>query len=145
LDLENLGGCLPVRGLQPGFDGALYVRLGAEFNDLWGVEAELHAGLLPQGGYGGGALTVDFTPVDWFTVAAGPMLDQYDGSSVDTTLATPALGGTLRLDFHPWAARVTTGRSAFTIGVVGDFASALGQSDGQPVGGAYLTLGYAHY
>jgi hypothetical protein len=138
--------CLPVQGLQPSIDGALYFRLGAELNDLWGVEGELHGGLLLfQGGYVGGALTLDVTPVDWFTVAVGPLVDQYESFSVDTTFATPALGGTLRLDFHPWSARVPTGRSAFTIGVVADLAAAFGQSDGQPVGGVYFTLGYAHY
>jgi hypothetical protein len=120
------------------------------------VEGELHGGLSTQGGYVGSALTVDATPVDWFTVALGPLLDAYQSFSADALFATPALGGILRLDFHPWPARTTTGRSAFTIGVVGDLAAAFGQPDGLtgtgapkpsivPVGGVYLTLGYAHY
>ena len=108
--------------------------------------ASFHGGLFTQGGYVGGALTIDATPIDWFTVAVGPLVDEYDGFSNPAT----ALGGTLRLDFHPWAARTTTGRSAFTIGVVGDFAAASNwlNSPGvcaSCVGGGYLTVGYAHY
>jgi hypothetical protein len=145
-----------VSGLQLGFDGALYLRVGAQLNDLWGAEAELHGGTIStsslatgatptQGGYLGGALTIDATPVDWFTVALGPLVDGYASFAATAAFASPALGGTLRCDFHPWAGRATTGRTAFTIGVVGDIAAALGNSDGQPVGGVYLTVGYAHY
>jgi hypothetical protein len=109
--------------------------------------------------YGGGALTVDYSPVDWFTVAAGPLVDYSTTApppgellgNLSTTPATmpatslTAVGGTLRLDFHLAVARKSSGRSAFTIGVVGGYAAALGQFATLPTGGLYLTVGYAHY
>ena len=144
------GICSPDTGLYPSVDGALYLRVGAEFNDMWGVEGELHGGLFTQGGYVGGALTIDATPVDWFTVAVGPMVDEYESLSAGTSFATPtAVGGTLRLDFHLLAARTTTGRSAFTFGFVGDVAAAFGPNhtaaESQPASAVYVTIGYAHY
>jgi hypothetical protein len=97
-------------------------------------------------------LTIDVTPIDWFTLAVGPLVDEYEGFSAnpDGPSSTPALGGTLRLDFHPWATRAMTGRSAFTIGVVGNFAAASNwlNSPGtcaSCVGGVHLTAGFAHY
>jgi hypothetical protein len=114
--------------------------MGVELTDFWGMEAEVHGGFLTSGLYAGGAVTLDITPLDWFTLALGPFVDE-DLNFLTTT----SVGGTLRLDFHPGASRTPTGRNAFTIGVVGDLGAAVGTLEAEPVGALYLTLGYAHY
>jgi hypothetical protein len=121
-------------------DLALYLRLGAELGDFWGVEAEAHGGILTSSAYAGGALTIDLTPVDWFTFAAGPLVDE-DVSTSTTT----AVGATVRFDFHLSASRTPAGRGAFNVGLAGNLAASLGEFGTEPTGGAYLTVGYAHY
>jgi hypothetical protein len=125
----------------------LYLRLGEEFNDLLGAEAEVSAGTILITSYLRAAVTFDVTPADWFTVAFGPMVRE-DVVSVCTTTTATSFGGTLRADFHIGASRSEAGRSAFTVGLVGDLGATVGGTDFSTTGaaeGIYLTLGYAHY
>ena len=150
IDGGGVGDPLLQQSSTPSFDVAIYVRLGIQINDRLGFEGEAHGGLVSSGPYGGGALTVDYSPADWFTVAVGPLVDPgrtpppSDSENIAAT-STTAVGGTLRLDFHLAVSRKSSGRSAFTLGVVGDYAAALGQFATAPTGGLYLTIGYAHY
>ncbi len=133
-----------------------YLRLGAQLDDPLGIEAEIDGGTLYLVSYTRGALTFDYTPADWFTVAVGPStrvdyLVNCGGSGATTV---ESIGGTVRLDFHVEPFRARTGRDALTVGLVGDLGETVGSNDGSgrplaaPGGvawGLYATVGWAHY
>jgi hypothetical protein len=146
------------QGSNGGGGVGIYVRLGVQLNDRWGIEGEFSAATVIVDSYVRGAMTVDFTPVDWFTLALGPFArEDWDVVSCgcgDTTVAIQSVGGTVRFDFHPAFSRTASGRNAFTIGLVGDLGATVGASGFCDEGGftgsgpseaVYLTFGYTHY
>ena len=161
-------GCDPNPTAITGAGGGigLYLRMGEQLNDRWGIEAEVSGGTLIVANYIRAALTVDYTPADWFTFAIGPA-GRGDGESQSngqgngqsgTGTFLQVFGGTLRTDFHLGVSRGASGRSAFTLGLAldvgatvagqftgGDFVPGPQFSSPGIAGGLYVTLGYAHY
>ena len=133
-----------------GLGVGLYLRAGDEINDLLGFEAEVSAGTVVFSSYLRTAVTLDLTPVDWFTFAIGPVARGDVVTVCETTTAT-SVGATVRFDFHIGSSRSDSGRGGFTIGLVGDLGGvvAVGGSESfESTGiaeGAYLTIGWAHY
>ena len=103
----------------------LYLRAGDEINDLLGFEAEVSAGTVVFSSYLRTALTLDITPIDWFTFAIGPVARGDVVVACTTTTAT-SVGGTVRFDFHIGSSRSDSGRGGFTIGLVGDLGAVVG-------------------
>ncbi len=134
----------------------LYFGAGLQLDDRWGFGPEIGGGTSVFWSYGRGALVVDYTPADWVAVGVGPVA-WIDGMSLRgcpksgcTASNAEAVGGTLRLDFHPGVERTEGGRSAATIGIVADLGATVGEDAGGSFGtgfawGVYLTLGYARY
>jgi hypothetical protein len=97
-------------------------------------------------------VTIDVTPVNWITFAFGPAARE-DLVFIFGTTAATVVGVTARVDFHIiGTVPRPAGRSAWTIGIVGDLGAvtettpdvATGPGSG-PAWGLYLTAGYAHY
>lgn len=133
----------------------IYLRLGAQFDDRFGAEAEIDGGTLLLLNYAQGALTFDYTPVDWFTFAVGPFsrLDDVVNLCGNGSTTAEAIGGTVRFDFHLGVSRSATGRSAATIGLAADLGATVGSNDGSGTTlggpglawGLYLTVGWTRY
>jgi hypothetical protein len=138
----------------------LYFRVGAELNDLWGIDAELSGGSVIEATYLRGALTFDVSPTDLVTFAVGPLVrDDWVlvpcGCLGDATVSMTSIGGTARLDLHPGASRSANGRGAVTVGLIGDVGATVGANGfcngamtyagGGPAWAFYLAFGYARY
>ncbi|HUB07476.1 MAG TPA: hypothetical protein VMB50_10755 [Myxococcales bacterium] len=133
----------------------IYLRLGAQLDDLYGLEAEISGATLLVLDNVRGALTFDLTPLDWFSFAVGPFARDDVVVSIcgfgSTTIQS--VGATLRADFHLGTSRTSTGRSALTIGLVTDLGATVGSDDGSgnSLGAPglssafYLTLGWARF
>ncbi|MHB8418860.1 MAG: hypothetical protein ACYDCL_12340 [Myxococcales bacterium] len=133
----------------------VYARLGLQIDDPFGVDGELSAATLLLTDYVRGALTFDVTPVDWLTVAIGPVVREDVAANFCTSGSTTAqaVGATARLEFHFGVRRGETGRSAFALGVAGDLGATIGSDNGSGASlggpglayGLYLTTGWAHF
>jgi hypothetical protein len=129
-----------------------YLRLGAQVDDFWGVEVEGSGSWILFSAYARGALTLDYTPADWFTFAVGPAVWYDWGVQGQDIFCAPitsadAVGGTVRLDFHA-GGRNAGGRNAFTLSLVMDLGgtvTATGFTGPGLAGGGYVALGYTHY
>ncbi len=133
----------------------LYLRLGYGLSDFWGFEAEITGATIVIWSYLREAITVDFTPVDWFTVALGPVSRQdvdlplcSNGGGEAATTETESLGGAARFEFHMDANRTSTGRSGTSLGLEADLGTAVGAASvgaKGPAFGVYLLAGFMHY
>jgi hypothetical protein len=125
----------------------VFGRGGEQFNDTWGVEAELSFGSSYFMNQLRGAVTFDVTPVDWFTFAVGPMARLNQISLCGESITATVVGALVRLDFHVDAERRDGRRSALTIGLVGDLgvASSNGFNTSGLAYGFYLMPGWAWY
>jgi hypothetical protein len=160
-EIAEVGSAAGTSNVASGSGGiGVYIRLGVGLNDLWGIEGELSGGTTFLDSYVRTALTLDLSPSDWFTFAIGPVArDDADmlscGCGGSTTVAITSIGATARLDLHIAPSRGPEGRSAFTLGLVGDVGATVGangfcDSDESFAGSGpayafYLTVGYMHY
>ena len=140
-------------GAGLGVDG----RLGAQVTDRFGAEADLSWGFGLLTGFVRHAATANLTPVDWFTLSAGPVVGRagFDCPCIsapgfyDATYA----GGTMRADLHVFRHRDLDGtRRALTLGVTGDVGKVVAVTDPQEhvrqmrgALGGFLTIGYSRY
>jgi hypothetical protein len=153
------GGSDQFSGASSGSGAALgvgvYLRLGAQLDDLYGIEAEISGATILVLDNVRGDVTFDMTPVDWFTFAVGPFArnDVLLGLCGSGNTTIQLLGATLRADFHLGTSRTTSGRSAFTLGLVTDLGVTVGSDDGSgnslgapgPSWAFYFTLGWARF
>ncbi len=150
-----------VMSANSGFGGVgVYLRLGVQANDLWGIETEISAGTVFADSYVRGALTFDYSPSDTLSLVVGPLL-RGDAVSVpcgclsDVIVVTTSVGATARVDLHTSVTRSDSGRGALTTSLVGDFGATVGANgfcDGEesfagsgPAWALYLAFGYMHY
>ena len=125
----------PVITAGAGAGPGIYVRLGVQVKDWVSAQIEGSVGAIPEfAEYVRSALTVNFTPVHWFTVSGGFVVG-------DTATY---VGGTLRADFHVYVHRSARGRRhSVTLGLGGDFGGAVTSKpySGVIIGGM-ANLGY---
>lgn len=133
-------------------------RLGWQFGQAIGVEGAVSGAWLFVDSSVRSALLFDWTPADFFTFAAGPLLrtDQLNGfvgcpassggSSCGHAPWVLVGGGTARLDFHLFSDRGPTARRAFTLGFALDLGTIVGSACAQCLAnGVFLEVGYARY
>jgi hypothetical protein len=138
--LRCIGPCLLLATMiLPTSAFAQQAGMGVQFNNWVAAQIEGSVGyLFFVAFYLRGALTVNFTPVRWFTISLGPVLGTFSGFETMTYA-----GLTLRPDFHVYQYRSPSGRRhSFTIGIGTDLGGAVVGSDGSAVLGAMVNLGY---
>ncbi|MHB8418269.1 MAG: hypothetical protein ACYDCL_09345 [Myxococcales bacterium] len=134
--------------IETDLGAGLYLRIGAQFDDRWGAEAELSGATEISSGDLRAALTADVSPSDWLTLAFGPTarVDAQLGQRGPPT--TESVGSTVRFDLHLSPTRRAGVRSAWTIGLAVDgglTVAGTNFSGSGPAFGFYLTLGWARY
>jgi len=119
-----------------------YARLGYASNDRLGFEVEASVYSAIVSAVLRGALLVDLTPTDRYTIALGAVTS-YGGGSDDILI----VGGTARFDFHATSSRTSAGaRRGLTIGLGVDLGYARVNANGSGLGyGANIYVGYARY
>jgi hypothetical protein len=119
-----------------------YVRVGYGQSDALGfeVEASVYSAIVTA--VLRGALLVDLTPTDRYTVALGAVTS-YGGGDDDILI----VGGTARFDFHVTSSRTSSGaRRGLTIGLGVDLGYARVNANGSGLGyGANFYVGYSRY
>ncbi len=73
-DYSDENGSSPESDASVGTGLGAYLRLGDQLDDRWGLDGELSGGTSGASSYFRQAFTFDHTPVDWFTVAFGPLV-----------------------------------------------------------------------
>jgi len=123
-----------------GAGGGIHLRVGVQIKDWLGAQLEGSGGLIGVAGYGRGAVTVNFTPIRWFTVSIGPAF----GTFSNIGGSAKYVGLTLRSDFHVYQYRSASGqRHSFTIGLGGDGGGSFDARDTSgPIAGGMLNFGY---
>jgi hypothetical protein len=128
----------------------VYLRGGLRLDEHRAVEVEASAGSIGFSGFGRAGIDFAYTPRNWVSFAAGPVVGWGYDAIGNTTPPGGFVGGVARVDFHLFASRGSDDlRRAITLGISGEAGAPISESAGARVGvarttwGTFLMAGYS--
>jgi len=128
----------------------VFLRGGLRLDEKRAVEVEASGGSIGFSGFGRAAVDFAYTPRDWVSFAAGPVVGWGYDAIGNTTPPGGFVGGLARVDFHLFASRGSDDlRRAITLGISGEAGAPIGGSGGpvssaaRPTWGTFVMAGYS--